>query len=226
MDEQGADFLPTWIPIISRIQRSRQKRTRTVFLSTVAALGMTCAGLGTLSHANTTLPTGFGAVTLGMSWNDAQSANKFVELTRINSDWERHVYDCGYRHAQLTRDDSRLLVTAEDFMVMQLSYVTSIKKDSNLMQVAKQIIDNYGEPNQATMRDELGAITIEQATANYVTLVFDGATHAKFMVSGTPLWEYRISIEDANLRGAQNRTVRCARAREKQLKVTPRKKAS
>ena len=129
MHEQGADFLPTRLPIISRIQRSREKHTRAMFLSTVAALGLTCAGLATLSHADTTLPTGFGAVTLGMPWNDVQSANKFVELTRITSDWERHVYDCGYRHAQLISDDSRLLVTAENFLVMQLSYVTSIKKD-------------------------------------------------------------------------------------------------
>jgi len=74
------------------------------------------------------------------------------------------------------------------------------------------------------MRDTLGAITIDQLAANYISLEFAGASHVQFVVSGNPLWEYRISIEDGNARRAHNRTIRCARAREKlRAKKAPKK---
>jgi hypothetical protein len=191
----------------------------------VAALGLTCAGLGSVSHAQqSTPPSGFGSLTLGMSWDDVQSSNELVELTRFTSEWERLIYECGYRRAQLAMGEARLLVTAEDFTITRLSFVTAIDKGSNLMQVAQSIIDSYGQPRQATMRDALGAITIDQSAANYVTLEFAGDSHVEFVVSGNPLWEYRISIEDGNARRVQNRTIRCARTREKLLaKKTPQK---
>jgi hypothetical protein len=48
----------------------------------------------------------------------------------------------------------------------------------------------------------------------------------QFVVSGTPLWEYRISIEDGDARRAHNRTIRCARAKEKILAKKAPKKSS
>jgi len=202
----------------ARLQPRSKARARTRLLCAVAALGLTCAGLGAVSHAQqSTLPSGFSSLTLGMSWDDVQSSNELVELTRFTSEWERLVYECGYRRAQLTIDEGRLLVTAENFTITHLSFVTAIDKGSNLNQVAQLIIDSYGQPRQATMRDRLGAITFDQRAANYVTLKFSGESDVEFVVSGNPLWEYRISIEDGNARRAQNRTIRCARTKEKLL---------
>ena len=202
--------------------RSRSQ-ARTALLCAIAALSMVCAKS---SHAQTALPAGFGSFALGMHWDDVQSNAEFVELTRINSEWERLVYDCGYRHAQISTDKGRLLVTLEDFTVTELSYVTAIQKGSNLMQVAQLIINNYGQPQQATMRDALGAVTIDQSIANYITLEFGGDKQARFEVSGAPMWEYRISIEGSDLRGTQNRTIRCARKQQKRLKNKSAKKPS
>ncbi|MFT5173499.1 MAG: hypothetical protein ACI8W7_001676 [Gammaproteobacteria bacterium] len=208
---------------LHHVRNRSQAYARTALLCAVAVLGIT----GTNSaHAQTALPTGFGSFTLGMHWDDVQSSTGLVELTRINSAWERLVYDCGYRHAQITTDKGRLLVTVEDFTVTSLSYVTAIQKDSNLMQVAQLIINNYGQPQQATMRDALGAVTIDQSTANYITLEFGGDKPAMFEVSGAPMWEYRISIQNGDLRGTQNRTIRCARKQEKRLKNESAKKPS
>jgi len=209
----------------ARLRACSKARARTRLLCAVAALGLTCAGLGTVSHAQqSALPTGFGSLTLGMSWDDVQSSGELVELTRFTSEWEHLVYECGYRRAHLTMGKARLLVTAENFTITRLSLVTAIDKGSNLMQVAQLVIDSYGQPRQVTMRDALGAITIDQLAASYITLEFAGESDVEFVVSGNPLWEYRISIEDGNARRAQNRTIRCARTREKILaKKAPQK---
>jgi hypothetical protein len=206
-----------------RIPGRSKSHARTTLLCVIAALCMTYANQGSAQAA---LPTGFGSLTLGMQWDAIHANNELVDLTRTTSTWERLVYDCGYRHAQSNTANARLLMTAEDFTLTQLSYVTGIEKGSNLMRVAQLVINSYGQPRQATMRDALGAVTIDQSAANYITLEFDGPNHATFVVSGAPLWEYRISIQSADLRRAQNRTIRCARTQEKQLQRKAAKKTS
>ena len=187
---------------------------------------MVCLALSLASHAQTALPMGFGPLALGMHWDDVQANAKVIERTRITSEWERLVYECGYRSAQLASGDARLLVTTETFIITTLSYVTTIETGSNLMQVAQLVIKNYGQPLQATLRDALGTITIDQAQANYVTLEYKGESRVNFVVSGAPIWEYRISVEAADLRRTQNRTIRCARTKEKELLNAATKKPS
>ncbi|MFT5448918.1 MAG: hypothetical protein ACI9DC_004104 [Gammaproteobacteria bacterium] len=185
-----------------------------------------CLVLSLASHAQTALPTGFGPVALGMHWDDVQTNPNVIERTRLTSEWERLVYECGYRSAQLASGDARLLVTTEAFTVTSLSYVKAIEAGSNLMQVAQLVIKNYGQPRQATLRDALGTVTIDQAQANYVTLEYKGESRVNFVVSGAPLWEYRISVEAADPRRAQNRTIRCARTKEKERLNAAAKKSS
>jgi len=187
---------------------------------------MACLALSLTSYAQTALPTGFVPLALGMHWDDVQANANVIERTRITSEWERLVYECGYRSAQLASGDARLLVTTEAFTITTLSYVTAIETGSNLMQVAQLVIKNYGQPLQATLRDELGTVTIDPAQANYVTLEYKGENRVNFVVSGAPIWEYRISVEAADLRRAQNRTVRCARTKEKERLNTATKKPS
>jgi len=161
------------------------------------------------------LPTGFGTLTLGMPWSDVERAGGYTELTRATNDWERFVYQCGYRSAQLAAGQGRVLITAQDSIVTELSYVTPIQPGSDVMKVAQLVMDNYGQPQRATLRDELGAITIDQTRARYVVLEYAAAVEARFVVSGDPLWEYRISVEDGASRRLENRTLRCARELEK-----------
>ncbi len=167
------------------------------------------------------LPRGFGSLNLRMHWDDLQSNRDVIELTRLTSDWERLVYECGYRRAQTSNADARVLITAEDFIVTRLSYVTNIEPGSDLTSVAQTVIDTYGQPQQTSMRDVLGVTTIDSSQATYVTMEFTNEAPTRFVISGDPLWEFRISIDDADMRRAQNRTLRCARAKEKQQRKKP-----
>lgn len=164
----------------------------------------------------TELPNGFGKLILGMPWSEAQNTGDFTELTRPTSDWEQHVFDCGYRSARFELTDGSLLVTAQNHAVTALSYATPIERGSSVMKVAARVIETYGQPLRATLRDELGAVTIEQGRARHAQLEYRGSVDATFSVSGDPLWEYRITINDRDTRPSENRTVRCARAREKE----------
>ena len=185
------------------------------------------AMLPALAVARNPLPTGFGPLALGTPWSDVEAATSYTELTRATSDWERFVYECGYRSAALSVDNGRLLVTAQDATVTALSYVTPIEPDSNVMKVAELVMKSYGQPKRATLRDELGTITIDQQRVAYVLLEYTGPVQASFAVSGDPLWEYRISIRHRDARRLENRTLRCAREREKAaLKEKKGKKAS
>jgi hypothetical protein len=166
------------------------------------------------------LPGGFGPLSLGMPWDEARNAGDFTELTRPATAWEQHVFDCGYRSARFEMADASVLVTAQDHVVTALSYATTIERGSNLMKVAGLVIENYGQPRQATLRDELGAVTIERSRANHALLEYLGTVDATCAVSGDPLWEYRITINGRNMRRLENRTIRCARAREKQAAGT------
>jgi len=176
--------------------------------------------------AGTPLPTGFGAVTLGTPWAEVEALGGITELTRPASDWERLVHACGYRSVLLDVDQGRLLVTAQDSQVTELSYVTPIREGSDVMAVAQLVMQNYGQPRQATLRDELGTITLDPSRANYVVLDYDSSGKARFAISGAPLWEYRISLEHAAARRLENTTLRCAREREQEQAKARKDKAS
>lgn len=178
-------------------------------------LALACALAATGALRSAELPTGFGALQLGMPWSEVERAGAHTELTRATSDWERLVYQCGYRSARLALEQGRVLVTAQDATITGLSYVIALQTDSDVMKVAQRVIDSYGQPQRATLRDALGAITIDQSRARYVVLEYSGPVQARFTVSGEPLWEYRISIEDASARRLENRTLRCARELER-----------
>ena len=179
------------------------------------ALALACALAAAGAVRAAELPTGFGAFSLGMPWSEVERVGAYTELTRATSDWERFVYQCGYRSARLALEHGRVQVTAQDATVTGLSYVTSLQADSEVMKVAQLVMDSYGQPQRATLRDALGAITIDQSRVRYVVLEYSGPVQARFTVSGEPLWEYRISIEDASSRRLENRTLRCARELEK-----------
>jgi len=179
-----------------------------------------------LRAAGSALPTGFGPVSLGTPWPEVAALGGVTELTRPTSDWERLVNACGYHSAQVDVERGRLLVTAQNSRVTELSYVTPLQEGSNVMDVAKLVMQSYGQPRQATLRDEFGTITLDPSQATYVVLEYDASVKARFAVSGAPLWEYRISLEDAAARRLENLTLRCAREREKALDEAAKGKTS
>jgi hypothetical protein len=166
--------------------------------------------------ATTPLPTGFGPVSLGTPWEEVVAAGQVSELTRPASAWEHIVHACGYRSAELRLEDGRLLVTAQDAQVTALSHASPIAPGSDVMQVAQRVVERYGQPHRTTLRDAFGTVIVEEARARFVVLEYDGPVKARFAVSGAPLWEYRVSVEHRDARRLENRTLRCAREREKQ----------
>ncbi len=172
------------------------------------------------------LPVGFAGINLRDTWDSVENGRSLTDLNTIRSDWERYVSDCGYRSVLLETPDNRVLITGNNFQVTAMSFSARIKTDSNLMAVANQIIKQYGQPKQATLRDVLGTVTIDASRARYVQLSYDAAVSAEFSVSGAPLWEYRISIRDPEENRIENKTLRCARKLSKEAKKKPAKKPS
>jgi|GEM_PF-3092926 len=172
------------------------------------------------------LPGGFEGINLNDPWDRVESGRDLQNLNTISSDWERWISECGYRSALLKTPKGRLLLSANNFQVTTMSFSAAIKPDSKLMAVANQIIKQYGQPKQATMRDVLGVVTIDPGQVQHVLLHYDAAVLADFSVSGAPLWEYRIVIHSKNEHRVENKTLRCARklSREtggKNAKKTP-----
>jgi len=181
-----------------------------------------CAGASAASQNS--LPSGFANINLRDPWDRVANGRVLKDLNTVNSDWERYVSECGYRSALLETKNGRVLVTANDFQVTAMSFSAGIKPGSNLMAVANQIIKQYGQPKQATLRDILGIVTIDPNRVQHVLLHYNGAVRADFAVSGAPLWEYRISIVDKNERRIENRMLRYARKLSKEARNKATKK--
>ncbi len=175
---------------------------------------------------HSSLPVGFADINLRDTWDSVENGRSLKDLNTVSSDWERYVSDCGYRSVLLETGNNRVLITGNDFQVTAMSFSAGIKPDSNLMAVANQIIKQYGQPRQATLRDVLGTVTIDPSQVRHVLLSYDAAVSAEFSVSGAPLWEYRISIRDKDEKRIENKTLRCARKLSKEAKKKSAKKPS
>ncbi len=183
----------------------------TVSLATTAA-GLLLA----LGATAAELPGAFGAFTLGMSWEDASAVGTHTELTHATSDWERHVHACGYRSARFEIDGTTVVVTTQDFQVTELSQTTAIRPGRSVQQVAQEVINAYGKPTQATLRDDLGAVTVDTARASHALIEYAGSNRVSIAISAEPLWQYRVNLVAGEARRLENRTIRCAREREKE----------
>ncbi len=186
-------------------------------------LGLALHGAVTVAATEKSLPAGFNGINLLDPWESVENGRSLEDLNTISSDWERYVSDCGYRTALLSTDKYRLLITANNFLVTALSFSAEIKPGSNLLTVANQIIKQYGQPKQATMRDALGIVTIDPGQTQHVLLSYKSTVHAEFSVSGAPLWEYRINIRDRSEQRIENKTLRCARELSKEVKKNAKK---
>ena len=118
------------------------------------------------------------------------------------------------RQQILETEAGTLLVTVNGSVITALSRLTPLEPGSDLLEAAERVIDTYGQPEQATLRDASGRITLDRNRARFVTLEYRQPRPVEFSLSGAPLWEYRIAIQDPRQRWHENKTLRCARARE------------
>ena len=186
-----------------------RRTTRTVL---PALLLLAAAGAAAASE----LPKGFGGIDVGDSWNDIQARFHFRNLAGIVSPWDRYVSECGYRAVQLDAKNGVINVTANDFVVTEVSLTTPIKSGSDVLGVADLVMQTYGQPDAASMRNQLGAVTITRDDVNYVTLDYHSPREVRFTISGRDLWRYQVRVLFQQHRWHENKTLQCARAKDRQ----------
>jgi hypothetical protein len=113
-------------------------------------------------------------------------------------------------------EQGKLLLTANDNIVTEVTFITDIKPGSDLTAAADLVIKNYGQPDRASMRDVAGQVTLDRAAVNYVNLVYGRKRRVEFSLSGRELWKYQVSVQFEHYRWHQNKTLRCAREKEQQ----------
>ncbi len=176
--------------------------------------------------AQSALPQGFGGIEIGARWLDIRDQQPADEISQVTTPMDGFAQACGYAVARIDAGVGELLVTVHDFIVTGLSYVSPLRQDSGVMEVADTILKTYGQPAAASMRDVLGQVTIDRDRVNFVTLSYRSANPVEFTVSGRELWQYRISVGFQHSRWHENKTYRCARQMEKQNKAATAAPAS
>ena len=168
------------------------------------------------AHAQSDLPSGFGGISVGAAWTDIENAYEFRRLDSSSTPLDRFAAECGFRSLALDAQEGELLVTVNDFVVTDIGYITPIQPDSDLVAVADLVMRNYGQPDRASMRNLLGQVTIDRDQVNFVTLEYRQKKAVEFTLTGRDQWEYRIRVRYEHHRWHENRTMRCAREREKE----------
>lgn len=180
----------------------------------------TAAAVLLLCHAGasaqlTELPAGFAGIKVGDPFDEVAAQYKLKNLNGLATPWDTYVHECGFRTASLTAENGELLVTFNDFVVTELSYITPIKPNTDLLAVADLVMQNYGQPDRASMRSIFGKVTIDKDEVNFITLSYRSPRRVDFTVSGRALWQYRITVKFEQDRWHENNTMRCAREKEK-----------
>ena len=170
-------------------------------------------------NAATDLPSGFGGISVGDQWPTIEGAYTFESMNTTTSGWEELVAACGYRSVRLSAENGELLLTVNDFVVTDISFVSPIKEDSDLVQVADLVMKNYGQPDRASMRDRVGNITIDQGRVNYIALDYkSGKKIVQITIAGNALWRYQVKVLYEHQRWHENKNLQCARQREAEQK--------
>lgn len=146
-------------------------------------------GLETLA-ATTALPKGFAGIDVGRPWSEVKDLYTFEDLATPTTAWGKFVADCGYRTMLANLEKGQLMVTVNDHVVTDVSYTTDIEQPADLFAVADLVIQSYGQPSAAIMRDLFGQVTIDKDRVNFITLEYDRRDQIVFYVSGRELWQY------------------------------------
>ena len=152
-----------------------------------------CAAGGALmtsvAHANSPLPIGFGAIKIGQPWVQVEGTVTYKDLTDESTLPERLGHECGYKSLVVTTDEGELLITTNDFIVTGLAYVTPIEQGSSVSSVADLVMQTYGQPRSAFMRNALGQATIDRDAVTHIELTYEAEHPVSFFISGDSLWQ-------------------------------------
>ena len=181
----------------------------------LAALGLV---LPSAAYSQSELPAGFGGINIGDNWNDVQDLHNYRVLDEVTNSWDEHILACGYQTLLIEADKGDLLITVQNSVITSLSYTTPIKPDSNLLQVADLVMQTYGQPDRASMRNLFGRVTISKEDVNFVLLEYVRPQRVEFTISGRGLWQYRTKIRHKQFRWHENQSRSCARERQKEAR--------
>ena len=78
-------------------------------------------------------------------------------------------------------------MTVNDYVVTQISFATSIRPGSDLMQVARLVEKNFVPPERREMRTLFGKETDDPADANFITLFYRTPRPLDISISGRAL---------------------------------------
>ena len=134
--------------------------------------------------ATTPLPKGFAGIEVGHSWGEVKGLYPFEDLATPTSIWGKFVAQCGYRTMLANLEKGQLMVTVNDHVVTDVSYTTAIEPHADLFEVADLVIESYGQPSAAVMRDLFGQVTIDKDRVNFITLEYDRRDQIVFYISG------------------------------------------
>ena len=170
------------------------------------------------SPAQNRLPSGFGGVTVGMPWEQIAHQHPLHTLNTSGAAFDQYALACGYRTAVIKLAQAKLLLTANDNVVTEVTYITEIEAGTDLVAAADQIIGDYGQPSRVSMRDLSGRATLDRRDVNYVNLVYGGKRQVEFNLTGRELWKYQVGVRSEHYHWHQNKTLRCAREKEKRAR--------
>lgn len=168
------------------------------------------------------LPTGFGDIDIGDSWQEVSSDLSYEIIDSLATPWDVYLNQCGYLSLRASADTAELLVTVNDFVVTEVSFATSIRPGSNLMEVARLVEKNYGPAERREMRTLFGAETENAAEANFITLFYRVPHAVDISISGRALWKYQITARSPKADWYANKSLLCAREKEKQADLQAR----
>lgn len=168
------------------------------------------------------LPTGFGDIDIGDSWQEVSLNLSYEVIDSLATPWDEYLNQCGYLSLRVSAEQAELLVTVNDSVVTEISFATSIRPGSNLMEVARLVEKNYGPPERREMRTLFGEQTENAAEANFVTLSYRTPHPVDISISGHALWKYQITARSPKADWYANKSLLCAREKEKQADLQAR----
>jgi len=161
------------------------------------------------------LPTGFVGIDIGNRWEEVSENLSYEIIDSLATPWDVYLNECGYSTLRVSAGNADVLVTVNDFVVTEVSYATPIRPGSDLMEVARLVEKNYGPPERRKLRTLFGQQTQDVTEANFITLAYATPHPVTISISGRVLWKYQITARSPKADWYANKSLLCAREKEK-----------
>ena len=136
-------------------------------------------------------------------------------LDHLASDWDHLARACGYATLRLASEEGDIRVIVQNHVVVELSRAQPIPPRSDARAIANDVIATYGQPERAEMRDALGRPTLGDGLVS-VVLEYAGEHQVLFTIFADTVWERTVTIRHRDRKWHENRTLLCARERQRE----------